>query len=119
MNAFVVKSVVAVQGIKDTKHRVVYEALRARADNLLFLEEDDIYFFTDVLKKCISETNELMPGPESYSVSAFWSAFAKSPRVFLINIVPAKKENALSPLITISIIEILKCFNRKIKEAAV
>lgn len=119
MNAFIVKSIVSTQGIKDTKHGAVYEALRAKADNLLFLEEDDIYFFTDVLKKCISETNELMPGPESYSVSAFWSAFAKSPRVFLINIMPEEKNNPSCPLITISIIEILKCFNRKIKEAAV
>ena len=51
MNAFVVKSVVAIQGIKDTKHRAVYEALRARADNLLFLEEDDIYFFYRCLEK--------------------------------------------------------------------
>ena len=119
MNAFVVKSVVSPQGIKDAKHRVVYEALRVNVDNLLFLEENDIYPFTDGLKKAISDVNELMPGPESYSVSAFWSAFATSPRVFLINIVPAKKENALSPLITISIIEILKCFNRNVKEAAV
>jgi hypothetical protein len=119
MNAFFVKSVVAIQGIKDTKHRVVYEALRAKADNLLFLEEDDIYFFTDVLKKCISKTNELMPCPELYSVTANWSTFAKSPRVFLINIMPEEKNNPSCPLITISIIEILKCFSRKIKEATV
>lgn len=119
MNVFVVKSVVAIQGIKDTKHRAVYESLREKVDNLLFLEEDDIYSFTDGLKKLIGEVNKLMPGPESYSVSAFWSAFATSPRLFLINIMPEEKNNPSCPLITISIIEINKCFNRNQKEAAV
>lgn len=119
MSVFVVKSVVSLQGIKDAKHRVVYEALRVKAENLLFLEEDDIKSFTDELKKDISEVNELMPGTELYSVNAFWCAFTSSPRFFLINIMPEEKNNPLCPLITISIVEICRYFNPKKKEAAV